>query len=118
LGFCVFPRTENDAAVDRKIWDVYPAYRRGKLISVPLPVPATIEQIADEMMKRMGGVINGSVRDGKTVSASAAVFPQSGRLPAGWLAFTGRESNPLDRFERFQITFSFTFPGLLLALPR
>jgi hypothetical protein len=39
-------------------------------------------------------------------------------LPAGWLAFTGRESNPLDRFERFQITFSFPFPGLILALPR
>ena len=44
--------------------------------------------------------------------------PMQSSLPAGWLAFTGRESNPLDRFERFQITFSFPFPGLLLALPR
>src|SRR5262249_51160681 len=25
-------------------------------------------------------------------------------LPAGWLAFTGRELNPLDRYKRFQIT--------------
>ena len=25
-----------------------------------------------------------------------------GWLPAGWLAFTGRASNPLDRYERFQ----------------
>jgi hypothetical protein len=25
-----------------------------------------------------------------------------GLLPAGWLAFTGRESNPLDHYERFQ----------------
>src|SRR6516225_12092489 len=25
-------------------------------------------------------------------------------LPAGWLAFTGRELNPLDRNKRFQIT--------------
>jgi hypothetical protein len=25
-------------------------------------------------------------------------------LPAGWLAFTGRESNPLDHNKRFQIT--------------
>jgi hypothetical protein len=25
-------------------------------------------------------------------------------LPAGWLAFTGRVSNPLDREERFQIS--------------
>jgi hypothetical protein len=24
-------------------------------------------------------------------------------LPAGWLAFAGRESNPLDRYEWFQI---------------
>jgi len=24
-----------------------------------------------------------------------------GWLPAGWLAFTGRASNPLDRYERF-----------------
>jgi hypothetical protein len=26
-------------------------------------------------------------------------------LPAGWLAFTGRELNPLDYYKRFQITF-------------
>ena len=28
--------------------------------------------------------------------------PLQGSLPAGWLAFAGRESNPLDRDERFQ----------------
>ena len=44
--------------------------------------------------------------------------PLQSSLPAGWLASTGRESNPLDRFERFQITFSFPFPGLILALLR
>ena len=44
--------------------------------------------------------------------------PLQSSLPAGWLAFTGRESNPLGRFERFQITFSFPLPGLTLALPR
>src|SRR3979409_941132 len=33
-------------------------------------------------------------------------------LPAGWLAFFGRESNPLDRGERFQITSSSSLPGL------
>src|SRR6516225_7164955 len=26
-----------------------------------------------------------------------------GLLPAGWLAFTGRESNSLDRYKRFQV---------------
>jgi hypothetical protein len=30
--------------------------------------------------------------------------PMQSSLPAGWLAFTGRESNPLDHNERFQIT--------------
>jgi hypothetical protein len=36
-------------------------------------------------------------------------------FPAGWLAFTGRELNPLDRYKRFQITFSFPFSGFILA---
>jgi hypothetical protein len=36
-------------------------------------------------------------------------------LPAGWLAFTGRELNPLERYKRFQITFSFPFSGFILA---
>src|SRR2546427_3161999 len=38
--------------------------------------------------------------------ASRIVLPPSlqSSLPAGWLAFTGRELNPLDRYKRFQIT--------------
>jgi hypothetical protein len=45
------------------------------------------------------------------------VLPPSmqGSLPAGWLAFTGRELNPLDHVERFQITFSSPFSGFILA---
>jgi hypothetical protein len=40
--------------------------------------------------------------------------PMQGLLPAGWLAFTGRESNPLDRYERFQfVERSSSFPALL-----
>jgi DNA-binding transcriptional LysR family regulator len=38
-----------------------------------------------------------------------------GSLPAGWLASTGRELNPLDRCKRFQITFSSPFSGFILA---
>jgi hypothetical protein len=38
-----------------------------------------------------------------------------GSLPAGWLAFAGRELNPLDRDEGFQITSSSSLPGLFLA---
>src|SRR6516162_5015217 len=41
---------------------------------------------------------------------------RQGSLPAGWLAFAGRELNPLDRNERFQITCSSPFPGLTLTL--
>src|SRR5262245_60015332 len=38
-------------------------------------------------------------------------------LPAGWLAFTGRELNPLDRNERFPSCYiSFPFPGFILTL--
>src|SRR5262249_26859264 len=36
-------------------------------------------------------------------------------LPAGRLVFTGRELNPLDRYKRFQITFSSSFSGFVLA---
>lgn len=38
-----------------------------------------------------------------------------GSLPAGWLAFAGRELNPLDHDKRFQITFSFPSSGFILA---
>jgi len=61
----------------------------------------------------------------RAASASAAyasrmVLPTSLQdlLPAGWLAFTGRELNPLDRYKRFQITFSFPFSGFILAQRR
>jgi cobalamin biosynthesis protein CbiD len=58
----MFARTETAAAARRQIWDVYTTYRRRQLVSVPLPVPATIEQIADEMMKRMGGMTKAIVK--------------------------------------------------------
>src|SRR5215510_13044671 len=41
--------------------------------------------------------------------------PLQSSLPAGRLAFTGRELNPLDRYKRFQITFSFSFSGFILT---
>jgi hypothetical protein len=49
--------------------------------------------------------------------ASRMVLPPSlqGSLPAGSLAFTGRELSPLDRDEGFQITSSSSLPGLFLA---
>jgi len=42
-------------------------------------------------------------------------LPRKTRFRLAGCASTGRESNPLDRFERFQVTFPFSFPGLLLS---
>ena len=43
--------------------------------------------------------------------------PMQDSLPAGWLAFTGRESNPLDRGERFPSFYiSSSSPGFTLTL--
>jgi hypothetical protein len=43
--------------------------------------------------------------------------PMQDSLPAGWLAFTGRESNPLGRGERFPSFYiSSPFPGFILTL--
>ena len=40
-------------------------------------------------------------------------------LPAGWLAFAGRELNPLDRYERFPSYYiSSPFPEFILTLDR
>ena len=44
--------------------------------------------------------------------------PMQNSRPAGWLAFTGRELNPLDRDERFPSCYiSSPFPGFILTLP-
>src|SRR5215467_2584246 len=44
-------------------------------------------------------------------------LPMQDLLPAGWLAFAGRELNPLDRDERFPSCYiSFPFPGFILTL--
>ena len=45
-------------------------------------------------------------------------LPCKTRFRLAGCASTGRGSNPLDRFERFQVTFPFSFPGLLLSQGR
>src|SRR5215472_11527613 len=42
-------------------------------------------------------------------------LPCKTRFRLAGCAATGRGSNPLDRFERFPVTFPFSFPGLLLS---
>jgi hypothetical protein len=42
-------------------------------------------------------------------------LPCKTRFRLAGCASTGRGSNPLDRCERFQVTFPFSFPGLLLS---
>ena len=45
-------------------------------------------------------------------------MPMQDLLPAGWLAFAGRELNPLGRDERFPSCYiSSPFPGFILTLP-
>src|SRR5262245_4554521 len=44
-------------------------------------------------------------------------LPMQDSLPAGWLAFTGWELNPLGRNERFPRCYIFfPFPGFILTL--
>jgi hypothetical protein len=44
-------------------------------------------------------------------------LPMQDSLPAGWLAFAGREFNPLDRDERFPSCYiPSPFPGFILTL--
>src|SRR5712671_6034964 len=45
-------------------------------------------------------------------------LPCKTRFRLAGCASTGRGSNPLDRCERFQITFPFSFPGLVLSQGR
>ena len=42
-------------------------------------------------------------------------LPRKTRFRLAGCASTGRGSNPLDRFERFQVTLPFSFPGLVLS---
>src|SRR5438552_5576094 len=42
-------------------------------------------------------------------------LPCKARFRLAGCASTGRGSNPLDRCERFQVTFPFSFPGLVLS---
>jgi len=50
----------------------------------------------------ISGLIRSFGTRSPTLHADVAVHVQ-GSLPVGWLTFTGRESNPLDRYERFQL---------------
>jgi hypothetical protein len=45
-------------------------------------------------------------------------LPCKTRFRLAGCAFAGRGLNPLDRFERFQVTSPFSFPGLLLSQGR
>src|SRR5262249_39258825 len=49
--------------------------------------------------------------------------PMQDSLPGGWLAFSGRESNPLDCVERFpscyiSVPLSWIYPDAMSPLPR
>src|SRR6516164_1200732 len=63
----------------------------------------------------MSGLYHAALAPAAYASRLVLPPPLQGSLPAGWLAFTGRESNPQDRYKRFQIAVSSSFSGLSLA---
>src|SRR6266700_3447814 len=50
----------------------------------------------------MSGLYHAALAPAAYASRLVLPPPLQGSLPAGWLAFTGRESNPQDRYKRFQ----------------
>src|SRR6266446_1994631 len=63
----------------------------------------------------MSGLYHAALAPAAYASRLVLPPPLQGSLPAGWLAFTGRESNPQDRYKRFQIAVSSSFSGFILA---
>jgi hypothetical protein len=87
-------------------------------IDVPLPwrshrcCPRFVRQRRLRTM-RISGLTHAASAPALLRFAFRVATHAQGWLPAGWLAFTGRASNPLDHCERFQITWSSPFPVLL-----
>ena len=84
------------------------------------PYPGGIRPPADERSTHSEGSSDSNFEATHAASALAAYASRrasphamQGSLPDGWLTFTGRELNPLDRNERFQ-NFMFILP---LRLP-
>src|SRR5499426_2958515 len=84
-------------------------------VSPVLPLPTRRQRLQRDV--NIGATAGASA---PAVYASRVVLPppMQDSLPAGWLTFAARESNPLDRDERFPSpTSSSPFPGFILTLP-
>src|SRR6266849_707416 len=87
-------------------------------IDVPLPwrshrcCPRLLSQRRLRTM-RISGLAHAASAPALLRFAFRVAIHAQGWLPVGWLAFTVRVSNPLDHYERFQITWSSPFPVLL-----
>ena len=70
------------------------------------PSPPTVSVDAAPCSNHSEGSSDSNIEATHAASAHAAYgrrrTPCKASLPAGWLTFTGRELNPLDRDERFQ----------------
>jgi len=80
--------------------------RRTLTISVtsmlpPLPAPRRLRRLL------ISGLTHAASAPADLRFAFRVATHAQGSLPAGWLAFAGRASNPLDRYERFQLVFTF-----------
>src|SRR5262245_60889691 len=84
-------------------------------VSPVLPLPTRRQRLQRDV--NIGATAGASA---PAVYASRVVLPppMQDSLPAGWLTFAARESNPLDRDERFPSPASSSpFPGFILTLP-
>jgi len=63
----------------------------------PLPIQRRLRQLA------ISGLTHAASAPADLRFAFRVATHAQGSLPAGWLAFAGRASNPLDRYERFQL---------------
>ena len=69
------------------------------------------------LIRELLGAYRGASAPAVYASRVILPSPMQDSLPAGWLAFIRRESNPLDRDERFpSSTFSSPSPGFILTL--
>ena len=85
-----------------------------RLLTVSSMLPPLVRQRRLQRINHIGAIA-GLQHLLPTVSRMVLPPSMQGLLPAGWLAFAGRELNPLDHVERFQITFSSPSPGFFLA---
>jgi hypothetical protein len=76
--------------------------RRALTLAVTSILPPLQQQRRLRTTKEISGLTHAAAAPALLRFAFRVATHAQGWLPAGWLTFTGRASNPLDRYERFQ----------------